>query len=63
MSYLEISRSVLPQLKMEKERRSEGGGVAGYHGNLVMTSMPITKGFLSQVSVSSDAFGVRHPLK
>lgn len=63
VSYLEISRSVLPQLKMEKERGGERGGVAGYHGYLTMTFMPITEGFLSQVSVSSDVFGARHSLE
>ena len=63
MSYLEISRSVLPQLKMEKERGGERGGVAGYHGYLTMTFMPITEGFLSQVSVSSDVSGARRSLE
>lgn len=45
MSYLEISRNVLPQLKMGKERWGKGGGVAGYRGCLVMTSLPVTKAF------------------
>lgn len=63
MSYLGISRSVFPQLKMDKEGWGEGGGAAGYHGHLRMTSLPVTKGFLSQVSTASGAFGTRHSLK
>lgn len=48
---------------MEKERGGERGGVAGYHGYLTMTFMPITEGFLSQVSVSSDVSGARRSLE
>lgn len=60
MSYLEIS-SVLPQLKMEnKAARGRRGTSPTYR---VMNSMPVTTGFVSQVSTSSCAFGARHSLE
>lgn len=46
---------------MEKEARRKGRGKGPAHR--VMDSMPVTKGFLSQVSISSCAFGARHSLE
>lgn len=60
MSHLEIS-SVLPQLKMEKAARR--GRRAKSPASRVMNSMPVTKGFLSQVSTSSCALGASRCLK
>lgn len=50
MSYLEISRRVLPPAEDEKRSREREGGAGALDAIHVMTSMPVTKGFLSQVS-------------
>lgn len=63
MSYLEISRRVLPQLKMEKERGGERGGVAGYHGYLTMTFMPIMRAFYLGCPYPVRCLGPGVPLK
>lgn len=56
--YLEISKNVQPQLKMQKEA---GAGGVSSSGCLVTTNKSVTEGLLSWGSTSSWAFGTRHP--